>query len=109
MSRTKSRPVALSPAERQLLTALTRTGSHPAQQVRRARILLELDENSPGRHGPVPAQTVVAERAGVAVDTVVKVSKAYADRAATSSPRSPGRSGPRRRWNRPSPARSKPA
>ena len=80
MSRTKSRTVALSPAERQMLTALVRTGSHPAQQVRRARILLELDENDPGRHGPVPTQEAVAERAGVAVDTVVKVSKAYADR-----------------------------
>ncbi|WP_427019276.1 helix-turn-helix domain-containing protein (plasmid) [Pseudarthrobacter sp. P1] len=80
MSRTKSRPVALSPAERQLLTALTRTGAHPAQQVRRARILLELDENNPRREGRVPTQAVVAERAGVAVDTVVKVSKAYAGR-----------------------------
>ena len=80
MSRTKSRPVVLSPAERQLLTALTRTGAHPAQQVRRARILLELDENKPDRDGPVPTQETVAERAGVAVDTVVKVSKAYADR-----------------------------
>lgn len=80
MSRTKPRPVALSPAERQLLTTLTRTGAHLAQQVRRARILLELDENSPGRHGPVPTGETVAARAGVAVDTVVKVSKAYAGR-----------------------------
>lgn len=80
MSRTKSRPVVLSRAERQLLTTLTRTGAHPAQQVRRARILLELDENSPGRHGPVPTQETVAGRPGVAVDTVVKVSKAYAER-----------------------------
>ena len=90
MTRTKSRPVALSPADRQMLTALVRTGSHPAQQVRRARILLELDENNPDREGPVPFQIVVAERAGVHVDTVVKVSKAYADRggdvAATITP-----------------------
>ena len=47
MSRSKSRPVALCPAEREKLTKLVRTGSHPAQQVRRARILLELDENDP--------------------------------------------------------------
>ena len=80
MSRTKSRPVALSPAERQLLTTLVRTGAHPAQQVRRARILLELDENNPGRGGRVPTQEAVAERAGVHVDTVANVSKAYADR-----------------------------
>lgn len=80
MARTKSRPVALSPAERQLLTTLIRTGVHPAQQVRRARILLELDENDPEREGPVPTQVIVAARAGVSTDTVVKVSKAYADR-----------------------------
>ncbi len=80
MSRSKSRPVALSPAEREQLRCLVRTGAHPAQQVRRARILLELDENDPDRVGPVPLQEVVAERAGVCVDTVMKVSKAYADR-----------------------------
>ena len=66
--------------EREELRSLVRTGSHPAQQVRRARILLELDENNPDRDGPVPLQEAVAERAGVHVDTVVKVSKAYAER-----------------------------
>lgn len=82
MARTKSRPVVLDPADREMLTALVRTGSNPASQVRRARILLELDENDPGRVGPepVPTQEVVAARAGVHVDTVVKTSKAYADR-----------------------------
>jgi len=83
MARTKSRLVALSPAERDRLRSLVRTGSHPAQQVRRARILLELDENDPDRVArgePVPVQEVVARRAGVCVDTVVKTSKAYADR-----------------------------
>jgi Homeodomain-like domain len=80
MARTKSRPVALTAADRQLLTGLVRTGSHPAQEVRRARILLALDENDPDRDGPVPTQAVVAERTGVCTDMVVKVSKAYADR-----------------------------
>ena len=80
MARTKSRPITLSAADRQMLTGLTRTGSHPAQQVRRARILLALDENDPDRDGPVPTQAVVAERAGVSTDMIVKVSKAYADR-----------------------------
>jgi hypothetical protein len=79
MSRTKSRPVVLSPADRRVLTRVVRTGSHSAQQVRRARILLELDENDPDREGPVPTQEVVAERAGVHVDTVLKTSKAFAD------------------------------
>jgi transposase len=80
VSRSKSRPVVLSPAEREMLVRLVRTGSHPAQQVRRARILLELDENDPRRDGPVPTQEVVAQRAGVHIDTVVKTSKAYAER-----------------------------
>ena len=70
VARTKSRPVVLDPADRAMLTALVRTGSHPASQVRRARILLELDENDPGRVGRgerVPTQEVVAERVGVPV------------------------------------------
>jgi len=83
MVRTKSRPVALSAADREWLTKRVRTGSYPAQQVRRARILLELDENDPDRlerGEPVPTQEVVAERAGVHVDTVVKISRVYAER-----------------------------
>ncbi|MFL4476618.1 transposase [Paeniglutamicibacter sp. MACA_103] len=80
MGRAKSRPVALSDADRDRLTRIVRTGSSPAQQVRRARILLELDENHPEREGPSPTHVVVAERAGVCVDTVVKVSRAYAER-----------------------------
>lgn len=83
MSRSKSRLVTLSAADREALTRLVRTGSHPAQQVRRARILLELDENDPGRGGrgePVPTRQAVARRAGVHVDTVVKTTQAYAER-----------------------------
>jgi len=80
VSRTKSRPVVLSPAEREQLRRVVRTGSAAAQQVRRARILLELDEDDPGRDGPVPTQDVVAQRAGVHVETVRKTARAYAER-----------------------------
>ncbi len=83
MARTKSRPVALSATDREWLLKRVRTGFFPAQQVRRARILIELDENDSDRlerGEPVPSQEVVAERAGVHVDTVVKTSKAYAER-----------------------------
>lgn len=79
MSRPKAYPVALSPADRVLLTGVVRTGSHPAQQVRRARILLALDRDDPDRAGPVPTTVQVAERAGVHLDTVLRVSRAYAD------------------------------
>ena len=57
---------------------MVRTGSHPAQEVRRARILLELDESDPDREGPVPSQVVVAERAGVSLNTVTRVAAVYA-------------------------------
>jgi transposase len=80
MARSKSHPVALSGVDRAMLVRLVRTGSHPAQQVRRGRVLLELDENDPGREGPVPTQAVVARRVGVHVDTVVKTARAYAER-----------------------------
>ena len=76
----KSHPVALSATDRAMLVRLLRTGSHPAQEVRRARVLLELDENDPDRDGPVPTQAAVAERAGVSVGLVAKVSRAYAER-----------------------------
>lgn len=80
MSRSKSCPVVLSPDDREWLSVRARTGSFPAQQVRRARILLELDESDPVRGGPAPTQEVVAERAGVHVETVRKVSRAYVER-----------------------------
>lgn len=77
MARTKSRPVVLDSADRQMLTALVRTVS----QVRPARILLELDQNDPGRvrwGEPVPTQEVVARRAGEHVDTAKKTCRSYA-------------------------------
>lgn len=79
MSRPKSRHVVLGEEDRAFLRGITRTGVHPVQEVRRARILLELDENAVGA-GSVPLQETVAVRAGVCVDTVVKVSKAYVER-----------------------------
>lgn len=80
MGKPKTHPVALSAADRAMLVQLLRTGSHPAQEVRRSRILLLLDEDDPGRDGPVPTQAVVAERAGVSVDLVARVSRAYDER-----------------------------
>src|SRR4051794_41897107 len=75
MSRSKTRPVVLSPAERHALTRLVRTGSHPAQQLRRARVLLGLGEGGPGRGGAGPRQAGGAERAGGGVGTGGKGSR----------------------------------
>ena len=80
MARRKSHPITLSAVDRQMLTRLVRTGSHPAQEVRRARVLLALDENDPDRDGPVPTQAAIAERVGVSTDMIAKVSTAYAER-----------------------------
>lgn len=79
MSQARAHPVRLDD-DRALLRHVIRAGRHSAQEVRRSRILLELDENDPDRQGPVATQAQVAERAGVGVETLRKVAVAYADR-----------------------------
>lgn len=74
-----SHDTRLSASARQYLRKISRTGSHPAQEVRRSRILLELDENNPDLTGPVPYIETVAERAGVSHETVRRVMIAYVD------------------------------
>ena len=67
--------VVLGADEREWLTRVVRTGAHPAQEVRRSRILLELDEN-----GREPAgRREIAVRAGVDPQTITNVAKAYAE------------------------------
>lgn len=89
-----------------MLTRLTRTGSRPAQQVRRARILLELDEHDPDRGGPVSTSVVIAARVGVCTKTSktsARVAKAYLDHDGEVLATIPARSGRVRRCRRPSP------
>jgi hypothetical protein len=66
--------VALSVDEREWLSRVVRTGAHPAQEVRRSRILLELDENQ----GVPRPRREIAGRVGVSVQTILNVVKAYA-------------------------------
>jgi len=66
--------VALGADEREWLTRVVRTGAHPAQEVRRARILLELDEN----HGRPVSRREIAVRVGVSAQTIINVTKVYA-------------------------------
>ncbi|MBL7502746.1 helix-turn-helix domain-containing protein [Frankia sp. CNm7] len=68
--------VVLSADERAWLTRVVRTGAHPAQEVRRSRILLELDESQ----GVPAGRREIAERVGVDPDTVTNVARAYAER-----------------------------
>lgn len=68
--------VALSADEREWLTRVVRTGAHPAQEVRRSRILLELDVNG----GEPAGRREVAERVGVDPQTITDVARVYAER-----------------------------
>jgi transposase len=69
--------VVLSAEEREWLTRVVRTGAHPAQEVRRSRILLEVDENRENRGRP-GGRREIAERVGVSAETISNVVKAYA-------------------------------
>jgi hypothetical protein len=69
--------VELTPADRDRLVEVTRTGSHPVRMVARAKILLELDVGG----GRCPAsQVVIAERVQMSVSTVSNVGKEFVDK-----------------------------
>jgi transposase len=76
VSKSASLSVVLSTDEREWLTRVVRTGAHPAQEVRRSRILLELDEGG----GRSAGRREIAERVGVNPQTIVNVARAYAER-----------------------------
>ncbi len=73
MPRPKVFTVGLSDVDREKLTKVVTTGTHPALMIRRARVLLELDEN----HGPVADRAVTAERVGLSEETVRQVAKRF--------------------------------
>lgn len=77
MPRPKDHVVALSGDDRARLTGVVSRGSHPARMVMRARVLLELDENT----GVVPLRRVVAERVGVSEQTVYLIAKRFVETA----------------------------
>ena len=74
MARSSLPSVRLSAGDREWLTRIVRTGAHPAQEVRRSRILLELDEGV----GEPLGRRAVAERVGVDPQTITNVARAYA-------------------------------
>ena len=73
MPRPKLFTVELSNVDRAKLTKVVTTGTHPARMIMRARVLLELDENS----GPVDDRAVIGRRVGVAESTVRAIAKRF--------------------------------
>lgn len=71
----KKYPVVLSPEDREALERVTRSGAHSVSLVRRARVLLELDNSA----GPVDERAVIAERVGVSCETIRLVSKRFVE------------------------------
>ena len=69
----KKYAVRLTSEERKHLEEMTKRGKYHAAIVKRANILLRLDEN----HGPVERQSEIAEWLSVSVATIYKVSKQY--------------------------------
>ena len=76
MSKSVLPSVVLSADEREWLTGVVRTGAHPAQEVRRSRILLELDDH---RREP-SSRREIAHRVGVDPQTITNVARVYAER-----------------------------
>ncbi len=71
----KKYPVELSPEDRRALVRVTTTGADKARLIMRARVLLALDVAA----GPVDDRAVIAERVGVAQETVRLISKRFAE------------------------------
>jgi hypothetical protein len=67
--------VRLSGDDRELLTTVVSTGTHQAQLIRRARVLLELDESV----GKVDDRAVIARRVGLSVETVRQIAKRFVE------------------------------
>jgi hypothetical protein len=67
--------VYLDAAERKKLEGITKRGKHSAETIRRANILLDLDENA----GKVGTQEEIAKASRTTTATVYKVSKQFVE------------------------------
>lgn len=72
--------IRLTPDQRRTLTALVRTGTHPARTIQRARILL-LADTVPA--GPARTDRQVADAVGVHPETVKRTRAAWTARGLT--------------------------
>ncbi len=75
MPRPKVFTVGLSDVDREKLTRVVTTGSHPARMIMRARVLLALDEDT----GPVEDRAVIARQVGVSETTVRSIAQRFVE------------------------------
>ncbi|MDR3173985.1 MAG: helix-turn-helix domain-containing protein [Treponema sp.] len=78
--RKKTYPVHLTSEEERQLKDIVDGGVHPARQVRRARILLLLNEGTDGAGLKVPEQRKIAELCQCHTDVVYKVGRQYVEK-----------------------------
>lgn len=71
----KKYKVWLTDSERRELEEITRRGRHAATTIKRANILLNLDEN----HGPVKQQAAIAEQLSTTTATIYTVSRQFVE------------------------------
>jgi transposase len=75
MASRMKRSVTLMVADREELVRVTAQGVHPASVIRRARVLLALDDSV----GEVDSKEVIAAKVGVSGETVRLVAKRFAE------------------------------
>jgi hypothetical protein len=77
--RGKQYKVALTQAERRLLSAITKKGNHPARQITRANILLFLDQKPEGKKETVLTDAEIAEKCHYETKLAYTVSQHYTE------------------------------
>ncbi len=73
--KTKKYPIYLSAAERKELAGIIKRGKHSAATIKRANILLDLDENT----GQVGTQEEIAKRFKTSTVTIYNISRQFAE------------------------------
>ena len=77
--REKQYKVLLTPAERDLLSAITKKGNHPARQITWATILLLLDQKPEGKKETIHTDAAIVEKCRCDPKLVYTVSRQYAE------------------------------
>ena len=91
--KTKKYKVRLTEEERKELEQITRVGTRSAATIKRANILLNLDEN----HGPVKRQAEIAAQLSTTTSTIYTVSRQFVEEGLQATLRRKTRENPPRK------------